>query len=57
MSALAVSLIVLVIILGGAFVGAFLRKTLPKQHLADEAKDVVRLGTGLIGTMADWPPK
>jgi hypothetical protein len=32
--------------------GALLRKALPDEHLADDAKDVVRLGTGLIGTIA-----
>lgn len=52
MSPLAASLIVFVIIFGGVFAGALLRNTLPKQHLADDAKDVVRLGTGLVGTMA-----
>jgi hypothetical protein len=29
-----------------------MRGALPKQHLADDAKDAVRLGTGLIGTIA-----
>jgi hypothetical protein len=32
--------------------GVFLRNTLPKHHLADDAKDVIRLGTGLIGTIS-----
>jgi hypothetical protein len=30
----------------------FLRNTLPEHHLSSDAKDVVRLGTGLIGTIA-----
>ena len=30
----------------------FLRRALPGHHLDDDAKDVVRLGTGLIGTIA-----
>src|SRR5262245_55900481 len=47
-----VSLIAFVIILGGAFVGTLLRKALPSHHLADDAKDVVRLGAGLVGTIA-----
>src|SRR5262244_1357445 len=51
-SAMAVSWIVLACILGGALLGMFLRKTLPGHHLSDDAKDVVRLGTGLIGTIA-----
>jgi hypothetical protein len=51
-SAMAVSLIAFAIIFGGAFLGVFLRRALPGHHLADDAKDVVRLGTGLIGTIA-----
>ncbi len=52
MSPLLVSLTALIIVLAGVFAGALLRRTLPKHHLADDAKDVVRLGTGLIGTIA-----
>jgi len=52
MSAMAMSGIVFACILGGALLGMFLRKTLPGHHLSDDAKDVVRLGTGLIGTIA-----
>jgi Protein of unknown function (DUF4239) len=52
MSPLLISLIAFIIILVGVFAGALLRLTLPKHHLADDAKDVVRLGTGLIGTIA-----
>jgi hypothetical protein len=43
---------VFVVIFGGVLVGVFLRNTLPEGHLAEDAKDVVRLGTGLIGTIA-----
>ena len=46
------SLITLVCILGGILLGAWLRKRLPEHHLSGDAKDVVRLGTGLIGTIA-----
>jgi len=49
---IALSLIAFAIILGGAFVGSLLRRTLPGNHLADDAKDVVRLGAGLVGTIA-----
>jgi hypothetical protein len=52
MSPLIVSLIAFAIILAGALAGALLRRALPKHHLADDSKDVVRLGTGLIGTIA-----
>jgi hypothetical protein len=32
--------------------GTVLRNALPDHHLSSDAKDVVRLGTGLIGTLA-----
>jgi hypothetical protein len=51
MSALAVSAIIFLSTLGGIFLGALLRRTLPKHHLNEHAKDVVRLGAGLIATM------
>ena len=47
-----VSLIAFAAIMGGAFLGAFLRNALPDHHLADDAKDIVRLGAGLVGTIA-----
>lgn len=52
MSPIAVSLIALAVILAGALFGALLRRTLPHHHLADDTKDYVRLGTGLIATIA-----
>jgi hypothetical protein len=38
--------------LGGIWLGTLLRRTLPRHHLNDHAKDVVRLGVGLIATIA-----
>jgi hypothetical protein len=52
MSALGTSLIAFVVILDGAFGGTWPRSVLPEQHLTDDTKDVVRLGTGLIGTIS-----
>jgi len=52
MSALLIAAIVLACICGGALLGMFLRGLLPAPHLSDESKDVVRLGTGLVATMA-----
>jgi len=45
------SVIVFACVLGGAFLGMFLRNTLPEHHLSEATKDVVKLGTGLIGTI------
>ena len=52
MNSIVVSSIVLAIILAGVLLGAFLRNALPGHHLADDSKDAIRLGTGLVGTIA-----
>ena len=52
MSALAVAAIVFACIFAGALLGMALRGRLPAHHLAEESKDVVRPGTGLVATMA-----
>jgi hypothetical protein len=52
MSSFTISLIAFVIISGGALLGMFLRDVLPDHHLVDESRDVVKLATGLVGTMA-----
>ena len=52
MSPISLSLIAFACVFGGTFLGMFLRKKLPGHHLSGDTKDVVRLGTGLIGTMA-----
>ena len=50
MSALAISLVAFAFVFGGALVGMY--ATVPEGHLRDDAKDVIRLSTGLIGTIA-----
>src|SRR5262245_45549636 len=52
MSAIALSAIAFVCILAGTLVGILLRNTLADHHLGSDARDVVRLGAGLIGTIA-----
>ncbi len=52
MNALAASAIVFAFVSGGAGFGMLLRGILPAHHLNDESRDVVRLGTGLVATMA-----
>jgi outer membrane murein-binding lipoprotein Lpp len=46
------SFIVFACIADGALLGVFLRNRLPEHHLSGDTKDVVRLSTGLVGTMA-----
>ena len=52
MSALTFSVIALACILVGTLVGMLLRNRVSGKHLDSDAKDVVRLGAGLIGTIA-----
>jgi hypothetical protein len=47
------SVIVLACVFGGTSIGMFLRNRLPEHHLSGSTKDVVRLGSGLIGTITD----
>jgi len=52
MSATTISLIVFACVFGGALIGILLHAVLPQQHLSNESKDIVKLGMGLVGTMA-----
>ena len=52
MSALALSCLIFVLTLGGILLGALLRRALPEHHLSENSQDVVRLGVGLIATIA-----
>lgn len=44
--------IIFILTLGGIWLGTLLRRTLPRHHLNEDAKDVVRLGVGLIAAIA-----
>jgi len=48
----AISMIVLACVFGGALLGMFLRTVLPEHHLNEASKDVVKLVTGLVATLA-----
>jgi hypothetical protein len=47
----AVTALVLLSVVGGAVLGAVLRKVLPQHHLSNEAKDVIKLAIGLVATL------
>jgi hypothetical protein len=44
--------LIFVLTLGGILLGTLLRRALPKHHLSKDSQDVVRLGVGLIATLA-----
>src|SRR6202047_3408968 len=52
MSAPGLSCLIVALTLGGILLGALLRTTLPQHHLSKDSQDVVRLGVGLIATIA-----
>src|SRR6202011_5783469 len=52
MNPLLISLLVFALIFGGALVGVMVRPLLSETHLNPDSKDVVRMATGLIGTLA-----
>lgn len=52
MSALALSCVIFALTLGGIALGTLLRRALPEHHLSKDSQDVVRLGAGLIATIA-----
>jgi hypothetical protein len=52
MGSLALSSIIFVLILFGILIGTLLRGALPKHHLSKDSQDAVRLGVGLIATIA-----
>ena len=52
MNALTIAGIVFGCTFGGALLGACLRRVLPESHLSSDSKDVVKMGTGLLATLA-----
>jgi hypothetical protein len=52
MSPLAISLLVFACVAASALVGIFVRRSLPERHLTADSRELVKLGIGLVGTMA-----
>ena len=52
MNSLTIALLALFCIFGGALLGMGLRVLLPEHHLSSESTDAVKLGTGMIATLA-----
>ena len=52
MSALLISIITFALVFGGALLGMYFRNALSDDHLREDVRDVIRLSTGLIGTIA-----
>ena len=52
MTSMTLAFFALACIFGGALLGMALRALLPEHHLSSESKDAVKLGTGMIATLA-----
>ena len=52
LSPLALSLLIFALTIGGIVLGILLRRALPKHHLSKDSQEVVRLGVGLVATIA-----
>jgi hypothetical protein len=52
MSAIAMSVIAFAIIFGSTLLGMFVRTILNEEHLSADSRDVMKLGTSMIATMA-----
>jgi hypothetical protein len=52
MNSIAISMFAFACAFGGAVLGMILRGVVPNSHLDEDSKEIIKLGTGLIGTMA-----
>lgn len=52
MSAAMISLIVFAVVMTGVFVGTTIQRLLPRHHLGDDSKDMVKIGAGFIATLS-----
>lgn len=52
MTPLLISVVAFALVLGGALLGTYMRNRLSEKHLPEDVRDVIKLSTGLIGTMA-----
>jgi len=52
LSALLISLVTFIVVMGGALFGGYLRTVLPKHHLSEESKDVVKVGIAFLATLS-----
>ena len=52
MRPLVISAITFLLVFGGALCAMYFRKVIAADHLREDVKDVVRLSTGIIGTIA-----
>jgi hypothetical protein len=47
-----IALTAFILMAGGVWLGDWLRRVLPKEHLSEASRDIVRIGIGFLATMA-----
>jgi len=52
MSEITISAVAFALISGATFLGLYLHDVLPKEHLSDDSKETVKLGMGMVATLA-----
>jgi hypothetical protein len=52
MNSIVIALVSFAFAFGGGVLGMTLRRVVPNSHLDEDSKEIIKLGTGLIGTMA-----
>ena len=52
MNALAIGGLVFALVFAGALLGMYLRAILPEHHLSEDSKDIIRISTAMIATLA-----
>ena len=56
MTALVIASIVFMCVFGGGLLGLFVRTYLPDHHLSEDSTAIVKLGAGLMATLAALVP-
>lgn len=52
MNALAIGGVVFLVVFGGVLLGMYLRAVLPEHHLNADSKDIIRISTAMVATLA-----
>jgi hypothetical protein len=52
LNSIAISLVVVAFVMGGALLGGYVRQRLPKHHLEGDTRDIVKAGIGLLATLS-----
>jgi len=52
LNSIAIAIVVVAVVMGGALLGAYVRSHLPKHHLEGDTRDIVKAGIGILATLS-----